>query len=118
MKLRNPSLIRLVGFVAAVVIRCWMGTIRSRLCLPDARQHPANPRRERFLYAFWHDSLLLPMAFKAPIHVLISQHADGELIAQACRYLRIGVIRGSTTRGGAKALLQLARWTRRSHLGV
>ena len=38
------------------------------------------------------------------IQVLISQHSDGEYIAQVIKRLGFGVIRGSTTRGGARAV--------------
>ena len=118
MKLRAPWLIRLLGLAGAVTLRGWMSTIRRRICLPDSYLHPADARLERFLYAFWHETLLFPMAFTGKIHVLISQHGDGELIAQVCRHLRIGVVRGSTTRGGSRGLLDLMRCSRRSHLGV
>jgi hypothetical protein len=40
-------------------------------------------------------------AWGLDILVLISQHADGELIAEVCRHLRFGLVRGSTTRGGS-----------------
>jgi lysophospholipid acyltransferase (LPLAT)-like uncharacterized protein len=118
MKLRSPWLISLLGFLGSLAIRCWMSTIHRRVSFPDGRRHPADQRLERFVYAFWHDSILFLTAYRSRIHVLISQHADGELIAQTCRHLRIGVVRGSTTRGGARALLDLLRCSRRSHLGV
>ncbi|TLD43223.1 MAG: hypothetical protein JETT_0392 [Candidatus Jettenia ecosi] len=38
------------------------------------------------------------------IQVLISQHSDGEYIAQVIQRLGFGVIRGSTTRGGMRAV--------------
>jgi lysophospholipid acyltransferase (LPLAT)-like uncharacterized protein len=49
---------------------------------------------------------------------LISQHADGELIAQTCRHLRIGVVRGSTTRGGAAGLWDLLEAAKHTHLAI
>jgi lysophospholipid acyltransferase (LPLAT)-like uncharacterized protein len=118
MKLRSPWLIRLIGFLGGVVLRRWMSTIRPRICFPDELRHPADPRVERFVYAFWHDTLLLPTAYSTRIHVLISQHGDGEMIAQICRHLRIGTVRGSTTRGGTQALLNMLKLSRRAHLGV
>jgi lysophospholipid acyltransferase (LPLAT)-like uncharacterized protein len=118
MKLRSPWLIRLVGLVGALLIRCWMGTIRYRIVTLDSGVHPADARVRRFVYAFWHETMLFPAGLKARIHVLISQHADGELIAQVCRHLRVGIVRGSSTRGGSQALLELLRCSRRSHLLV
>lgn len=116
MKLRNPRHIRVVAFFAAVLIRTWMATIRYRPINRDSNVHPADPDRSRFLYAFWHESLLAPVRFKARVRVLISQHADGELIAQAAQWLGVGVVRGSTTRGGGPALVELWDHCRRSHV--
>lgn len=119
MKLRHPRLIRLVAIVAAWIIRLWVASLRKELVLaPDGRRHPVNPRTERFLYALWHETILWPAAFRGRVHVLISQHADGELIARICKHLRLGVVRGSTTRGGARALLELHRVSRHSNLVV
>ena len=116
MKLRNPSLIRVVAVLAAGLIRAWMATVRLRVVNLDDTPHPADADRERFVYAFWHESLLAPVRFKARVRVLISKHADGELIAQACRYLGFGVVRGSTNRGGGGALVELWDCSRRDHL--
>ena len=119
MKLRHPWLIRLAAFFAAWLIRLWMRTVRCRLVFPpDGRRHPPDPRAERFLYAFWHETILFPTAYPARVHILISQHADGELIAQVCRHMRYGVVRGSSTRGGTQAILQMKRLSGRSHLLV
>jgi len=117
MKLRNPWLIRLVAFLGALVIRAWMGTVRYCFAFAD-QFHPTDVRRERFIYAFWHEGLLAPVAMKVKVHMLISQHADGELISQICGHLGHGVVRGSSTRGGGEALLDLLRCSQRTHLGV
>ena len=116
MKLRNPWLIRVAAALAALLIRAWMATIRVRIVNRDDTLHPANADENRFIYAFWHESLLAPVKFKARVRVLISKHADGELIAQACHYLGFGVVRGSTTRGGGQALVELWHCREQSHL--
>ena len=118
MKLRNPSLIRLVALFGAWLIRLWMGTMRFRFDAPDGAFHPADPDVSRFIYTFWHEGLLFPVTMKTRVTTLISQHADGELIARTCRHLGINAARGSTTDGGAEGLLGLARASRRSHLAV
>jgi lysophospholipid acyltransferase (LPLAT)-like uncharacterized protein len=96
-----------------------MSTVRAKLddraCGPYP--HPVNPRDQRFIYAFWHESILISTRFHTKIHVLISQHADGEFIAQVCRHLRFNTIRGSTTRGGSAALLETVKAARNSHIG-
>jgi lysophospholipid acyltransferase (LPLAT)-like uncharacterized protein len=110
MKLRHPLAIRVVAFLAAVLIRLWMSTLRLRLVSADGRFHPVDPRSTRYIYAFWHETLLAPLVRRRlPARMLISQHADGELIAQVCGFLGIGVVRGSTARGGSQALMELIR---------
>ena len=105
MKLRNPRLIRIVAWGVAGLIGVWTRTLRYRLEEETRARHPADPSRERFIYAFWHESILAMVGFRVAAHVLISQHADGELIARACEHLGFGTVRGSTTRGGGAALV-------------
>jgi lysophospholipid acyltransferase (LPLAT)-like uncharacterized protein len=116
MKLRNPWLIRVAAVAIAALIRVWMATVRVRVVNRDEAAHPADADRERYIYAFWHEALLAPVRFRARVRVLISKHADGELIARACQYLGFGVVRGSTTRGGGEALVALWDCSRRAHL--
>ncbi|MBW8883251.1 MAG: lysophospholipid acyltransferase family protein [Planctomycetia bacterium] len=119
MKRHNRWLVPYIATVVALLIRLWMNTMRVRMVAADGQQHPADPARHRYLYAFWHEGLLAPLATRPKIRVLISQHTDGEVIAQICQRLGIGVIRGSTARGGCQALLGMIRDQDEStHLGI
>ncbi len=75
----------------------------------------------RVCYAFWHGNLL-SLAYTHRVRgavVLVSRHGDGEIISQIVCRLGYGVVRGSTTRGGLRALIQMAAEGRRGHpLGV
>jgi hypothetical protein len=67
-----------------------------------------------FILAFWHARMLpLVVAFAGRgAVVLVSQHRDGEWIAQVLRRLGYGLARGSSTRGGgegARQMLQAAQ---------
>jgi lysophospholipid acyltransferase (LPLAT)-like uncharacterized protein len=121
MKLRHPLLIKAAGFGAAWAVRVWIGTLGYRYRALGRIVIPTEPDlRERYIYAFWHENLLLPAYhFSRPdVWVLISQHADGELIAEACRNLRLRLVRGSTTRGGVQAVRQMIKLGRRGHLVI
>ncbi len=109
---------RLAAFSGAAIVRAWLATARGRVASADQRAHPTDPAVERFIYAFWHESLLAPVKMKTRVKVLVSQSADGEFIALVCRHLGIGVVRGSTTRGGAKGLLDLLREGHDAHLAI
>jgi lysophospholipid acyltransferase (LPLAT)-like uncharacterized protein len=121
MKLRHPFFLQLAGFAAAWGIRGLVGSCRYR-CFPTdplANLHQLS-HQDRFIFSFWHETLLLPaMRYsRMPIDVLISQHADGELIARACRHLGLGTIRGSSTRGGAEALRQFLNRDTARHIAI
>jgi len=93
--------------------------MRVRVVAADGQQHPADPSERQFIYVFWHEGLLAPLVTRPKIRVLISQHTDGELIAQIVERLGIGVIRGSTARGGCQALLEMIRAAGgNTHLGI
>lgn len=64
---------------------------------------------QRGIIAFWHgQQLMMPLAYRGTAaSILISHHRDGELIARIMKRFNFQAIRGSTTRGGTKALRQL-----------
>jgi len=80
---------------------------------------------EPFIVAFWHGELLVvPFVYlhfrkKVNIQVLISEHFDGDLIAETIDNFGFGTIRGSSTRGGVKVLLQAIKELKNgSDLGI
>jgi lysophospholipid acyltransferase (LPLAT)-like uncharacterized protein len=119
MKLRSVWLIRFLAAGIALVAWCWLRTLRLQRFSVDGRHHPADANREQYLYAFWHEGVLGPLCDPGKIKVLISQHADGEWIAQICQWLGLGVIRGSTTRGGCGAIQEMIGQNgAQTHLGI
>jgi lysophospholipid acyltransferase (LPLAT)-like uncharacterized protein len=68
-------------------------------------------RKEPFIIVFWHGEIV-PVSWVhrhrgfAP---LISRHADGEIIARIVEGLGYRTVRGSTSRGGVRALLETAQ---------
>jgi lysophospholipid acyltransferase (LPLAT)-like uncharacterized protein len=121
MKLRQPGLLKIVAFVAAVVLRFLVGSmrIRYRSLGPEVRPQRLG-NKHRFIYATWHENMLLPtLHFGLPsLKPLISQHADGDLIAETIRHLGMTAVRGSTTRGGVEGLRQMLRASQGYHLAV
>lgn len=65
--------------------------------------------------AFWHGELLLqPFLYhrlraKPRISVMISEHFDGEIIARLIGFFGLETIRGSSSKGGKRALLRAIR---------
>src|SRR5690242_2940362 len=103
MKIRLPWLVKAAGWTGSWVMRAWMGTLRFHYQPLGPDVEPRLPLRgDRFIYAFWHEYLLLPIYryCRKGVRPLISHHADGELAAEVCRGFRVRPVRGSTTRGG------------------
>jgi len=70
-----------------------------------------DPNAKPYLLAFWHARILM-MAYPHQQWngvVMVSEHRDGEHIAQAGKYMGIDSVRGSSTRGGFKVFLQMLR---------
>jgi lysophospholipid acyltransferase (LPLAT)-like uncharacterized protein len=64
------------------------------------------------IVAFWHNRLtMMPYCWpsKAPFHMLISSHPDGQLIAKTVGHFGFSTIAGSSTRGGSDALRSLVK---------
>lgn len=104
--LRNARLRRVVCWVIHRYIRFVYRTTRWSV---DGAEWPRRLRGEGrpFILAFWHGRLLMiPMAWQrlAPMHMLISAHPDGQIIADAVTYFGVDSIAGSTSRGGSAAL--------------
>jgi len=118
MKLRSPRLIRLVAFVLARTVQAWNLTIRNLKHYVDGTVHPTDPAGRRCIYAIWHDSIFSLLYIRTKIDILISHHADGELITQTCKKLGFGVVRGSSSRGGTAALMKMVEQARDRHLLV
>lgn len=63
------------------------------------------------IYAFWHDRIFAGTYFfrDRGIAVITSQSKDGEYIARFIRRLGYGAVRGSSTRGGVGALVEMIK---------
>ena len=101
------------AFIAAVgspLIAALGRTLRWQV---DGYEHYDAMRRrgEQPIFAFWHGRILPATLFwrDRGIVVMTSENFDGEWIARIVRRFGYGVARGSTSRGGARALAQLRR---------
>lgn len=99
---------------------CWVGAQYIRLAFATGRWMTINgetPRRlwaadRPFVLCFWHGRILMmPYSWdlSKTIHMLISQHPDGQLIAHTVAHFGIKTAAGSSRRGGAGALRMMVR---------
>jgi len=113
---RPPSVLRRLRVAAAsalggFIIRLLGMTWRVRRIGAESFD-AMKARKEPFIVVFWHGEIL-PVTW---VHrgfggfaALISRHDDGEMIARVVEGLGVNTVRGSTTRGGVRALLELAQ---------
>jgi len=101
----------LICFLTANYIRLVYCTSRVRMDMDDdAKAYLAG--KEPAVFAFWHGRMLMMPPIYPPgrkMHVLISTHRDGEMIARTMHRFGFGTVRGSSTRGGATAATQAVR---------
>ena len=100
--------VRIGAWVGALAIRVLGSSWRFREVdahhLDEARRYAPY-----LIFAFWHGRML-PLSYgyrNRSIYVLASEHQDGELMGQTIRLLGFGHVRGSSTRGGARAIREL-----------
>ena len=112
MKIRRPWLIQslcMLGFwlyralMASVFCKYWRSGPDFRPSILDAD--------ERFIYVLWHEYMLVPLVHfsHSSVRMLVSQHADGLIVGEICKHLRMHLVAGSSTRGGVEAIRRLLK---------
>ena len=94
-------------------MRALLVTLRFRFI--DRARIMATPPEKPLLWAFWHNRLfVMPYVFEhffpgRPGAALTSASKDGEVLAAFLNRFGVRAIRGSSSRGGAKALVEMKR---------
>jgi lysophospholipid acyltransferase (LPLAT)-like uncharacterized protein len=98
-----------IAAVGVPVIAALGASLTWRVEGLDHLQFDGNGRRP--IMAFWHSRVLTATYFfrNRGIVVMISENFDGEWIARIIESFGFGTSRGSTSKGGQRALLQLKR---------
>jgi lysophospholipid acyltransferase (LPLAT)-like uncharacterized protein len=107
--LEHPNIRRLFSMVASFIIRLlgvtwrveWSGLENIEL---------ARRMSNQVVFAFWHGRLLV-LSYShrnRKIQVLASEHPDGDLMGKTITNLGFGHLKGSTSRGGARAIRKLS----------
>ena len=69
----------------------------------------AHATGKPFMHILWHGRMIAPVWHRrrSKAVAMISQHRDGELVARVVQKLGYETVRGSSTRGGTKAALEM-----------
>ena len=121
MKLRSPTLFGLGALCIASVIRRWMSTCDYRMTYYDASVDPFHPDHSGHgIYVLWHEYLLLPVMVRSHSHLalLLSRHADAEILARVTRHYGFECVRGSSNKGSVAALNELFEKSRSTGIAI
>jgi lysophospholipid acyltransferase (LPLAT)-like uncharacterized protein len=102
----------LLGWCLGLIARLWLATLRVRVVLDPALE---RVRDRPWVLAFWHGTQwpLLAWRRRGPTVVLVSLSRDGAMQARALSLQGLCVVRGSSSRGGARGLAALVRTMKR-----
>ena len=100
---------KLIALLGSLFVRALHATLRVRHVRVENIE-----RAGQYILAFWHAHLLLMLhaRYRRPIMVMLSQSKDGEYMAHAFAHYGAESARGSSTRGGARALREMIRAAR------
>lgn len=105
--------LRLISVGGATLVRLVNSTVKF---VAEDRETFDNLRAQGpVVYSFWHNQLLSASYYfrGLGIVVLVSQHFDGACIAGVIGRFGFRTARGSSTRGGIRALMEMTRWVDR-----
>jgi lysophospholipid acyltransferase (LPLAT)-like uncharacterized protein len=99
---------RVLGPLVGIVVRMYFLTIRIDDC--QASQDFRLGHGPRGIFALWHAHQVAAIFHYRHLGAvtLASQHRDAEYAARAAKSLGYHVVRGSSTRGGVRAYMELA----------
>ncbi len=104
---------RWLAAIIAGLMRLYAWTIRCKINDPQgilAQAAAGNP----VVLTLWHNRIifaapLIPLSTRRKGTVLVSASRDGEYISTIIRFFGIQAVRGSSSRGGAQALVELRK---------
>ena len=109
-KTKREWKLALIVWLGTLLVRGLASTWRFRIT-NDAAYHAMRAQHRPFIFAFWHGQML-PLLWihrSERVRIVISSHRDGEIIARIAERLGHQTIRGSSSRGAARALLGIVR---------
>jgi lysophospholipid acyltransferase (LPLAT)-like uncharacterized protein len=103
--LKQRVLLWLVTWIGYLGIRLICPTLKWEITIEEGG--PTRPDPDRIIYVFWHRAVFMATYFyrQRGIRVMTSSSFDGEYIARIIEKFGYKAVRGSSTRGAARALL-------------
>jgi len=102
-------------YIGILIVKIISSTYRTKVIKPEIERDVLK-RGQVPIYASWHQRFFPGITFIAkrkPISIIISQSKDGELISRIVNLLGMHTVRGSSSRGGGKALNEICKMAHR-----
>jgi len=110
-EIRHRILLVLVPTLGSWLLRFILGTLRMRV-IGRENADPFRDSKQGAIFVFWHSRILYMLVAdgkKWRVYTMVSKNRDGEYIARvAAKFGRL-TVRGSSSRGGGRALMQMAK---------
>ena len=109
-----PVKTRLLGWSIASIIRLISFSLKIRV--EDQCGILTRPPEGALIWAFWHNRILVtPCIYRKYLSerngaVLTSTSKDGSVLAETMRNFGVSAVRGSSSRRGGQAMVELVRW--------
>jgi lysophospholipid acyltransferase (LPLAT)-like uncharacterized protein len=113
--LRQQILLWLISWAGYLTISLIAPTLRYSISWEEAPSIAGAIYEKPVIYSFWHRAVF-PCAWfwrRLGIAVMVSRSFDGEYIARTIEKFGFSAVRGSSSRGGAGALLGLRKYLER-----
>ena len=104
-------------YIGLLFLKIVSSTYRIRVVNPEFEQNVLK-RGQVPIYASWHQRFFAGITFFAkrkPISIMISQSKDGDFISKIVNRLGWTPVRGSSSRGGKKALRELKTLSKKGY---
>lgn len=114
-----PIKTRLAGWGIAMLVRMVALTLRIRI--DDQCGILAKRPEGSLIWAFWHNRILvMPWVYRRHLSdrngtVLTSASRDGAVLAETMRNFGVSSVRGSSSRRGGQAMVELVKWIADGH---
>ncbi|MFZ0389987.1 MAG: lysophospholipid acyltransferase family protein [Calditrichia bacterium] len=107
---RQKLLLWIVSVAAFPLLMLYRLTLRIHVQNREKVKKLRN-RNEKIIFLFWHENMIIPLFVHRGqnIHIMVSRHFDGEIIARILHKFGLQTVRGSSTRGGREAFQEMRR---------
>lgn len=118
-QVKIPVSPRILGALLVPLVRLWGKTLRFKRVNAEVVFDPALQAR-RPVVIVWHDEIFPLILAHADFGLacVVSQSQDGELLVQVLERFGFATVRGSSSRGGLRALIMAKRFMEKNNKGV